>query len=205
MTKSSLFTTAASLTLFSVALISVDGFARGGEGGRQGHSEPTRMTLLERLDNNADGVLSLDEFSEQHTASAQRHFDKKDADNDERLSLEEFSATSKHRRHPTLDGLDAGALDACLEDALGSDVPVRPDAAAAFTAADINQDNAVDRDEFLAAGYSRAEERFSDIDRDSDGQLGSDEVGAYQALRQAQRDAHRSCVAEQLDEDSLLN
>ncbi|MEH6593350.1 MAG: EF-hand domain-containing protein [Halioglobus sp.] len=205
MTKSSFFTTAASLTLFGVALISVQGFARGGEEGRQGHSETARMTLLERLDSNADGVLSLDEFSEQHAASAQRHFDKKDADNDELLSLEEFSSTSKHRRHPSLDGLDTSALNSCLEDALGSDIPTRPDADAAFTAADINQDNAVDLDEFLAAGYGRAEQRFSDIDRDSDGQLGSEEVGAYQILRQAQRDAHRVCVAEQLDEDSLLN
>ena len=63
----------------------------------------------------------------------------------------------------------------------------------------------VDLEEFLAAGDLRAAQRFADIDTNDDQQLTSDEIDAQQAARKQQRDAHRACIAEQLDEDNLLN
>lgn len=205
MTKSRFLTTTASLALIGATLINVEAFARGGDDGRHGHSDPVRMTLLERLDSDADGVLSPDEFSDRNADKAQRHFNKKDTDGDALLSLEEFSAMGNHRRRPNLHGLNAEALDLCVEEVLGYELPERPDSETAFSAADANSDGSIDLDEFLGAGSQRAEERFADIDSDADAQLTSDEIDAYQEDRHEQRDAHRTCVAEQLDEDNLLN
>jgi hypothetical protein len=205
MTKSKLLTTTAGLTLICAALISTQGFARGGEDGRRGHAGDSRMTLLERLDSNADDVLSLDEFSNQNAEKAQRHFDKMDANGDALLSSEEFSGSGKRRHHPKLDTLDTSALDQCLQEILGYELPARPDHESRFAAADITDDGSVDLDEFLVAGELRAEERFAVIDGDGDGQLTGDEIDAFEALRKEQRDAHRTCVGEQLDEDRLLN
>ena len=205
MTKSKFLTTTASLALIGATLINVEAFARGGEDGRRGHSDPVRMTLLERLDSDADGVLSMDEFSDRNADNAQRHFDKKDVDGDARLSLEEFSATGNHRRRPNLDGLNTDTLDMCVQEVLGYELPERPDSETAFAAADENSDGSVDLEELLLAGDLRAEERFADIDSDGDAQLTSDEIDAYQTDRHEQRDAHHTCVAEQLDEDNLLS
>ena len=205
MTKFKFLTTAASLALVGATLINVEAFARGGEEGKNGHSDPTRMTLLERLDSDADGVLSLDEFSEHNADKAQRHFNKKDADGDAVLSMEEFSAAGNHRRRPNLDGLDIDTLDLCVQEVLGYGLPQRPDSETAFAAVDANSDGVIDLDEFLLAGDVRAQERFADIDSDADAQLTSAEIDAHQADRHEQRDAHRSCVGEQLDEDNLFS
>ena len=163
------------------------------------------MTLLERLDSDADGVLSLDEFSERNADKAQRHFNKKDADGDAVLSMDEFSATGNHRRRPNLDSLDTDTLDLCVQEILGYGLPQRPDSETVFAAADANSDGSVDLDEFLLAGDVRAQERFAEIDSDADAQLTSDEIDAHQADRHEERDAHRTCVGEQLDEDNLLS
>ncbi|MFT4519725.1 MAG: Ca2+-binding EF-hand superfamily protein [Halioglobus sp.] len=205
MTKSKFFTTAASLALVGASIISVEAFARGSEGGRYDHSNDDRRTLLERMDSNADGVLSLIEFSERNADRALRHFNRNDADGDTFLSPEEFSASDKHQRHSKPGGLDTDSLQLCIEETLGYELPERPNSEAAFAATDVNSDGAVDMDEFLAAGDLRAEERFADINNDGNEQLTSDEIDAYQGLRHEQREAHRSCVGEQLDEDSLLN
>lgn len=205
MTKSRILSTAASLTLVTAALISVEGFARGDETGRPGHSQQERMTLLERLDSNTDGILTPGEFSDHNAEKAIRKFNKADKDGDAALSVEEFSAAAKRRHHPRLDELDTDAIDSCLEDSLGYALPERPDAETAFAEADSDSDGWVDLDETLTRGELRAAERFAEIDSDGNQQLNSDEIEAYQAARKEQREAHRACVTEQRDENNLLN
>lgn len=205
MTKSKFLTTTVGITLICAALTSAQSFARGGEDGRHRPAGDSRMTLLERLDSNADGVLSLDEFSNQSAVKGQRHFDKMDTDGDGLLSLDEFSDSGKQRHHPKLDALDSNALDQCVQEILGYELPARPDRELQFAAADITADGSVDLEEILAAGDLRAEERFAVIDKDGDGQLTGDEIEAFEALRKEHRAAHHTCIAEQLDEDRLLN
>lgn len=205
MIKSKLITTAASLTLVSAALISAEGFARGEKGSKHKFTDESRQTLLERLDTNGDGVLSLDEFSYSNAKKSERHFNKKDTDGDSALSLDEFSTATRHRRHHKLDTLDTDIIKACVTETLGYELSGHPDAATLFTNADINMDEAIDLDEFLLAGDQRAETRFAEIDGDKDGQLSSDEIEDYESIKETERHAHRTCVGEQLQEDSLLN
>lgn len=201
MIKKTLLATAVSLSLLGGTLVSTDGFARGGKGGGPGE----RMTLLERLDSNGDGVLTIDEFSASNAAKAERTFNHKDSDGDGLLSLEEFSATGGRRGPGHLDDLDEDALALCMEEILGYALPERPDSATAFDAADSNADGSVDLDEFVAAGDLRAEERFAELDGDSDGEITSEEMDAFQTVQQERREAHKTCVAEQLDAADVLN
>lgn len=204
MIKSKLITTAASLTLISASMLSVEGFARGEKGSRHGDSEESRLTLLERLDSNADGILTLDEFADRNAQSDRRHFNKKDSDDNAQLSFEEFSSVGKHRRRPKAEDFDAESIDACVAETLGYQVHQRPDVASAFADIDTNTDGAIDLEEFLAAGDLRAEQRFAEIDVDGDAQLTDEEITQYEVILGEQRRAHRTCVREQLEEDSLF-
>lgn len=206
MIRSKFFTAAASLALVSAVLFSAENFAREGEGGRHVRShDDALMSLLERLDSNADGVLSQGEFSVRTAQGAERRFDRMDADADAVLSFDEFSSVRNHRTRPDLDTLDIDALELCVAETLGYELPERPDPESSFAEVDANSDGSIDLEESLAAADLRAEDRFVEIDADGDGQLVSDEIGSYQLHRHEQKQAHHSCVKDQFDEESLLN
>jgi len=207
MLKQTFITAAVSLALAGSTLIAADVFAKGGRGGHGSSHGGARLSLLERLDTNEDGVLTLDEFSAKGTDKAHRAFARKDSDDDDLLSLDEFTASPGHGRHRRgdLDSLDPDALQACMEDILGDSLPEQPDSEAAFTAADSNGDGSIDLDEFTAAAELRAEDAFAEIDADGDGAVTSEELDAHQTVLEERKDARQTCVAEQLAEDDLLN
>ena len=210
MIKKTLITTAVSLTLMGATLVSMDSIARGpgGPGGhaaRGGPPQAERLTLLERLDVDGDGVLSLEELSAGSSDKAERHFDRTDGDGDGLLSLEEFTAAGPRGHHPGIDELDPAAVEVCIEEILGYELPERPNSEAAFTMADTNLDASVDLDEFLAAGVLRAAERFAEIDADGDSAITSEEMEAFRVEQEKRRDAHHTCVTEQLDASDILN
>jgi Ca2+-binding EF-hand superfamily protein len=201
-----------SLSLLAAPLISVDAFAHGGKGGKRPNRQPpvVRMSLLKRLDTNGDGILTLDEFSSRNAKRAKRLFKRLDQNGDSALSLDEFSvAGGPGGDHGGPGGpgddLDQNALELCMEEILGYELPQPPTAEEAFAAADTNEDDSVDLEEFLAADDARAAERFAEIDGDSDGGITKEEIKAYRATEKERHKAHRTCVAEQLDVEELLN
>ncbi len=212
MTKKRIISAAVGITLIGGTLVSIDGFARGaprsgpggGLDGPQDYPQVEHKSLLERLDSNEDGVLTLEEFTSSSSDRAVRQFDHKDEDGDGVLSLEEFSVVGGGR-HPEPDGLDTDALKLCMEEILDYELPERPDPGTDFDMADSNADGSVDVDEFIAAGELRAEQRFAEIDSDGSGDITNTEIETYQTLRQERRDALHTCVDEQLSMDALLN
>ncbi|HBG95856.1 MAG TPA: hypothetical protein DDY14_11195 [Chromatiaceae bacterium] len=212
MNNTALITTAFSLTLIGATLIGTDSIARGPGGyggcqqGRGGPPRTERMTLLERLDTDGDGVMNMQEFIDGHTDKAERHFDRKDRDDNGLLSLEEFTTSGRrYGRGPDMDELDQQVLQACMEEILGYELPVRPNSEAAFASTDSDLNASVDLDEFQTAGLLRAEKRFAQIDTDSNGLLTNAELQAFRAERQQHRNAHHRCVIEQLNMEDLLN
>lgn len=201
MIKKTLLATAVSLSLIGSTLVSIEAYARGGKGGGPGQ----RLTLLERLDSNSDGVLTIEEFSVSNAEKSERIFNRKDSEGDGTLSLQEFSATGGRRGPGNQDDLDESALVLCMEEILGYTLPERPDSVTAFEAADSNDNYTVELEEFVAAGELRAEKRFSELDGDSDGEVTNEEMAAFQAQQQERREAHRTCVDEQRDEEDVLN
>lgn len=206
MIKKKLIATAVSLTLLGTLTISIDSFARGGRGEGPPRAQEERINLLEQLDTNGDGVLTRAEFIARNADGAERRFDYKDVNDDGVLSIEEFSAPRGPRRHADeSERLDTDALTQCMEEVLGYELPEPPNAETAFALGDVNLDNLVDLEEFLLTEDLRADERFGEIDADGDGQLTSDEIDAFQLVKQEQRDARRTCEAEQLDLEVILN
>ncbi len=217
MLNKTLISAAVSLALIGGTLGGTEAFARGpgghggpggpgAAGGPGGSAAPTQhLTLLDRLDTDGDGVLILEEFTVGTSDKAEREFQRKDTDADALLSLEEFSAPPPRGPHPGADDIDEDALERCMEAALGYELPERPDPADAFANADINLDDAVDLDEFLLDATLRAEERFGLIDTNADGALSGDELEAFGQERQEAREAHRTCVEEQLAAEDILD
>ena len=202
MIKKTLLATAVSLSLIGSTLVSIDSFAREGS---KGNGYGASTVLLAFLDRNNYRVLNIDELPADDAYKAVRRFNYKDSNRDRVLSLEEFSATSGRGRPGVPDGLEEDALELCMEQTLGYELPDRPDSATAFYEADTDDDGSVDLVEFVAASEQRAEARFAEIDADADGRITGDETAAYQALRQERREARRTCVAESLNIDGGTN
>jgi Ca2+-binding EF-hand superfamily protein len=181
--------------------------APGGHGPGKGHERGSKIKdpevraekMFERLDADGSGVVTIDEFMSRPGNRATRHFERLDVNEDSSLSPEEF--LDHPRRH---DGdIDHDAVRACVEEALGEELPERPEPEAVFADMDANGDGAVSEDEFLGAAESRASDRFARVDADGDGGITLEELLAAVDTRTSHRDIRRQCVEEQRAADEL--
>ena len=181
--------------------------APGGFGPRKGHERGHKMKhpevraekMFERLDVDGSGVITIDEFIARPGDRAERHFERLDTNEDSSLSLEEFLD-----RPPRPDtDIDREAVRACVEEALGEELPARPEPETAFADMDANGDGAVSQDEFLSAAEARASERFATVDSDADGGVTLEELRASVETGTSRHETGRQCVAEQRAADEL--
>jgi Ca2+-binding EF-hand superfamily protein len=148
--------------------------------------------IIERLDSDDDGQISLDEFLARPLNRADARFDRLDENDDGLVSLEEIQTTppgggGEH---------DAAELRACVEDKLGEELPVRPTPEERFAQTDTNGDGFVDLDEFITAVANRATTRFNANDTNGDGYVDHDELVHVLQERGAVRQAVRECRTE---------
>ncbi len=155
----------------------------------------TAYRLLQRMDTNADNLISLEEYIGDGITRYSQTFTRADKNEDGYVTLEELRPSRKAERPR----VDSDALQACLEEtgiATGADDE-------RFTSADTNGDGALSQDEFFAMLEQSTLDRFSALDGDGDQQLTTEEIQASNKARNEARNearrAMRSCMKEQRD------
>lgn len=164
---------------------------------------------FDRLDVNADAVLSLDEMTAGAQSKAEHMLARKDSDEDGFLTLEEFQ---QGRNGVIADYSDlADEIVQCVADlqAENADIVV-PDAdnflspEDKFAALDTSGDELVDSDELTAAKVAKATEKFTNLDTDEDGSVTEEEYQAAKVSRSATRQAVRQCISDVTTEDEAV-
>lgn len=148
-------------------------------GSQQGSSNFDAAAMLERMDEDGDGSVTLSDMLSKVLDNADERFAHLDSDDDAAISLEEFTSGRGHGRgHHQDDSLTREAL---------------------FAAMDSNADDVVDSDEYQAYLSAQAEERFAAMDTDSDGIISQDEITAHHDALHADSDSEDDTTSEDSD------
>lgn len=176
---------------------------QGDQGGEQAgtRGEISISDIMSRMDYDGDGIISSDDLVNQSIERSEKHFERMDSDQDGLVSYEEM--TSRERRRTQNDSIDEDALKQCIEETTGVSLHTRLTAEEAFLAADSNADDYLSLDEFQDDRAAHAQSRFDEIDSNSDGTLSEEEISLHIEERQAVREAHKSCVDEQILTDVI--
>ena len=175
---------------------------RGPRGDRGGSVEQKVERIMNALDTDESGTITLDEWLVKATTKAENRFNRIDTDDDGLISLEEFLAVGSRRGNHS--DIDRDAVRQCVADATGEEIPERPDRETRFDEVDTNDDGFIDLDEMIAAVTSGATDKFNRIDADDDGAITEEELTAALEARSDIRDIRRDCVEEQRETEELL-
>ncbi|MBO6556595.1 MAG: EF-hand domain-containing protein [Pseudomonadales bacterium] len=205
-TRKILVSTMALAFAANVATVCAKPFGPGGDRGLRfhhaGNAEEKTERIMNVLDTDESGTITLDEWLVKSTERAERRFERIDTDDDALISLEEFLAVhSGDTNHPEI---DRDAVRACVADATGEDIPERPDRETRFNEIDTNDDGFVDLDEMVISVTSGATDKFNRIDVDADGAITEEELIAALEDQSEIREIRRDCVEEQRETEELL-
>ncbi len=160
--------------------------------------------LLKRIDENGDGVVTLDEYSTSFTNRATRRLDLLDQNQDGTISAEEYDASLANRRGTGDFELDPAALQDCMVQKLGNEFSTRPSWDDLVGEADTNQDGQIDEAEFMSLQQTDASDRFSAIDINGDGALDETELETVRNQIQERLKARRTCMQEQRETNGVF-
>ncbi len=155
---------------------------------------------LAQIDTDGDGQLSLDEFVEARLARAEERFLTLDTDGDGLVTPDDFDG---ERPEPP-EGFDRDAFEACVEEAIGRELPERSEPGDGSLGADLDGDGAISIDEMLLNTEDRAVTRFDILDRDDDGFVSAREFRRKLRAMARLREVRRDCRDEVSDVAALL-
>ncbi len=175
-----------------------DGFA-GGEGAgprSRGRGRPggNAERILDRLDTDADGEISENEFVDVRLDRSDENFDRLDADGDGLISREEIERPDR----PDRPEIDRAAVIACVRETI-ADYDGTPDLEDRFDNVDLNDDGFIDLFELSTAAEERAYVLFDRIDTNGDGFISLEELEESQEKELNLRRVIHDCIQEQLD------
>ena len=156
--------------------------------------------IVDRLDTDGDGAISLTEFTDAAATRAEMRFSRVDQNADGEVTRDEIGPNQ--REIP--EDFDRDAFRACVAEQLGVELPDRPDADARFEEADLDGNGAIDLNEAVSNATSRAMDRFAELDADGDGLLVSDEISRPRHRSRALREARRACKEQNQEISALL-
>ncbi len=170
----------------------------GNRGSDRGPSDPANAAnVLNALDTNGDGSVSLEEFTTVRGQWTDRRFNALDQDGDGAISESEYNASGFGRSGSL--GIDQAALASCIEQRTGVAETNRRTWADLLSAADTTADGLIDQLEFTDLQNTRAAERFAAIDTNNDGALDSSELEAARTQSRERQQARAACLREQAD------
>ena len=173
---------------------------RGGDHGKNIDVSPA--DILSRMDENDDGIVTIDDFIEKSMLRSDKQFNRLDSDGDTYLSSDEME--NRGRRHGNEDSeLDEDALRQCVSETTGINLDDKPTAEEVFEQTDTDDDGYLSLEEFQNTKVVKSQERFSEIDTDEDGTISEDEITVHMEQRQLIKEARQSCQQEQVLTDII--
>jgi len=188
------------ITAFSQSAIARPGGGGPGGGGTGGpeqnnQAEPDAASILNRMDYDGSGEVTVEDFINRGLERAEQHFDRLDSDDDGVISEAENTAMPDHENNSDI---DHDALKLCIEETTGIALNDRPSREETFALTDVDGDGFVSFDEFTNERAAHISERFAELDSSGDGAISEDEVSATITERQLIDSARQSCINEQL-------
>lgn len=166
---------------------------------------------FDRIDTSGDGVIDSTEWSAKAANHAEHKFNRKDADDDGFLTLEEATTTRRGEARDFSDiADDIVQCVADLKEETGDENIMVPDAdhflspEDKFDNVDTSGDGLLDLDEALAKASEKSAESFDNLDSDNNGLVTFEEFSAGKDKRHATRRAVKSCIDELTIEDDLV-
>jgi len=165
---------------------------RPGPGGRRGPRPGGNPgMLIEHLDADGDGFVSLEEFLDQRIARADHEFERHDRDGDGLLSEDE----ARRPERPGHDATEREAVIACVRETI-ADWEGPADVEDHFDAVDLDGDGYISLVEMSTALEARAHDLFDRIDSNADGLISLEEIHAHQEDEINVRRVVRACIDE---------
>ncbi|BCG64126.1 MAG: hypothetical protein methR_P1892 [Methyloprofundus sp.] len=182
-----------------VALFSQEAMARPSHGGRGVHrGQPDAGAILNRMDFDGNGEVTVEDFINRSLKHTDKHFSRIDQDADELISLEEFSSKRSARGHRGLDSdIDMDALKTCIEETTGLTLKEHLEPEEVFALIDMDVSGFISVDEFFSYKEIQATEKFTKLDADASGVISEAEITTHMAERKALHEARKSCIDEQ--------
>ncbi len=166
---------------------------------------------FDRIDTSGDSFIDATEWSAKASARAEKMFDRKDADDDGFLTLEEATTTRRGEARDLSEiADDIVQCVADLKEETGNDDITVPDADAflspeeKFNNADTSGDDVLDLTEVLVKADEKSVTSFANMDTDSDALISFEEFSAAKTSRHATRRAVKSCINELTNEDDIV-
>ncbi|UAA39988.1 hypothetical protein KIH87_06455 [Paraneptunicella aestuarii] len=179
--------------------------------GHGGHHGANTEFAFSRLDTSGDGNVDSSELTAQALARAENMFNRKDANDDGFLSLEE-ATTGRRGEAPDHSDIAADIIQ-CVTDLkaeTGNDNIIIPDADLfqspedRFSAADTSGDGVLDLTEVQAKATEKATEGFALMDADSDGLVTLEEFTAHREVMHETHNAVRHCIHELTSAENVI-
>ncbi len=164
-----------SLSLITASVVALGAMVSTAQAGPGGAAR-----MIERMDTDASGTISLAEYTEARSARLERKFDRRDKNDDGSITEDEVG-----RRNA-----NSSELRECIQASLGESG--KPTWEERLAEVDTDFDGAIDLGEFTTAAIAKAQENFASIDSDASGDITEAEIAAARETRKAERQQKRA-------------